>query len=106
MRTIGVIGGSGLYEMEGLLDVKSVSMKTPWGSPSSSLVTGTLGGMRMVFLPRHGTGHTISPSEINFRANIYAMKAMGVEWIISVSAVGSLKEGNRTRTHSNTGSVH
>lgn len=92
MRTIGVIGGSGLYEMEGLLDVKSVSMKTPWGSPSSSLVTGTLGGMRMVFLPRHGTGHTISPSEINFRANIYAMKAMGVEWIISVSAVGSLKE--------------
>lgn len=92
MKTIGVIGGSGLYEMDGLLDVKSVSMETPWGSPSSSLVTGTLGGVRMVFLPRHGTGHTISPSEINFRANIYAMKAMGVEWIISVSAVGSLKE--------------
>ena len=92
MRSIGVIGGSGLYEMEGLSDVKSVSMDTPWGSPSSSLVTGTLGGTRMVFLPRHGTGHTISPSEINFRANIYAMKAMGVEWVISVSAVGSLKE--------------
>ncbi len=92
MRTIGVIGGSGLYEVEGLSDVKSVSMDTPWGSPSSSLVTGTLGGTRMVFLPRHGTGHTISPSEINFRANIYAMKAMGVEWVISVSAVGSLKE--------------
>lgn len=92
MKTIGVIGGSGLYEMEGLSDVKSVSMETPWGNPSSSLVTGTLGGVRMVFLPRHGTGHTISPSEINFRANIYAMKAMGVERIISVSAVGSLKE--------------
>lgn len=92
MKTIGVMGGSGLYEMEGLSDVKSVSLETPWGSPSSSLVTGTLGGVRMVFLPRHGTGHTISPPQINFRANIYAMKAMGVEWIISVSAVGSLKE--------------
>ena len=92
MQTIGVIGGSGLYEMEGLSDIKSVSIETPWGNPSSSLLTGTLGGARMVFLPRHGTGHTISPSEINFRANIYAMKAMGVEWIISVSAVGSLKE--------------
>ena len=86
------MGGSGLYEMEGLSDVKSVSMETPWGAPSSSLVTGTLRGVRMVFLPRHGTGHTISPSEINFRANIYAMKAMGVERIISLSAVGSLKE--------------
>ena len=86
------MGGSGLYEMEGLSDVKSVSVETPWGAPSSSLVTGTLRGVRMVFLPRHGTGHTISPSEINFRANIYAMKAMGVERIISLSAVGSLKE--------------
>ncbi|MCY3625088.1 MAG: S-methyl-5'-thioadenosine phosphorylase [Candidatus Dadabacteria bacterium] len=92
MKTIGVIGGSGLYEMEGLSDVKTVSMETPWGKPSSSLLTGTLGSARMVFLPRHGTGHTVSPSEINFRANIYAMKAMGVEWIISVSAVGSLKK--------------
>ena len=92
MKTIGVIGGSGLYEMEGLSDVKSVSIETPWGNPSSNLVTGTLGDARMVFLPRHGAGHTISPSEINFRANIYAMKAMGVEWIISVSAVGSMKE--------------
>lgn len=86
------MGGSGLYEMEGLSDVKTVSVETPWGKPSSSLVTGTLGSVRMVFLPRHGTGHTISPPEINFRANIYAMKAMGVERIISVSAVGSLKE--------------
>ncbi|MXZ48767.1 MAG: S-methyl-5'-thioadenosine phosphorylase [Candidatus Dadabacteria bacterium] len=86
------MGGSGLYEMEGLSDVKTVSMETPWGDPSSSLLTGTLGSVQMVFLPRHGTGHTISPSEINFRANIYAMKAMGVERIISVSAVGSLKE--------------
>lgn len=92
MKTTGVIGGSGLYEMEGLSDVKAVSVETPWGKPSSSLLTGTLGGARMVFLPRHGTGHTASPSEINFRANIYAMKAMGVEQIISVSAVGSLKE--------------
>jgi len=92
LKTIGVIGGSGLYEMEGLSDVKTVSMETPWGKPSSSLLTGTLGSVRMVFLPRHGTGHTVSPPEINFRANIYAMKAMGVEWIISVSAVGSLKE--------------
>ena len=92
MKTIGVMGGSGLYEMEGLSDVKTVSIETPWGDPSSSLLTGTLGGVRMVFLPRHGTGHTVSPSEINFRANIYAMKAVGVEWIISVSAVGSLKE--------------
>ena len=92
MKTIGVIGGSGLYEMEGLSEVKSVSIETPWGSPSSNLVTGTLGDTRMVFLPRHGAGHTISPSQINFRANIYAMKTMGVEWIISVSAVGSMKE--------------
>ena len=92
MKTIGVIGGSGLYEMEELSDFKSVSIETPWGNPSSNLVTGTLGDTRMVFLPRHGAGHTISPSEINFRANIYAMKAMGVEWIISVSAVGSMKE--------------
>lgn len=78
--------------MRGLSDVKTVSMETPWGKPSSSLLEGTLGGVRMVFLPRHGAGHTVSPSEINFRANIYAMKAVGVEWIISVSAVGSLKE--------------
>lgn len=92
MNTIGIIGGSGLYEMQGLSDVKSVSMETPWGKPSSDMLTGTLGGAQMVFLPRHGTGHTVSPSEINFRANIYAMKTMGVEWIISVSAVGSLKE--------------
>lgn len=93
MKTIGVIGGSGLYEMEGLSGVKTVSMETPWGTPSSSLLTGTLGSVQMVFLPRHGKGHTVSPSEINSRANIYAMKAMGVERIISVSAVGSLKEG-------------
>jgi len=92
LKTIGVIGGSGLYAMEGLSDVKSISIETPWGPPSSSLITGTLGGVNMVFLPRHGTGHTISPSEINFRANIYAMKVMGVQWLISVSAVGSLKE--------------
>ncbi len=78
--------------MEGLSDIKTVSIETPWGAPSADPVTGTLGGVRMIFLPRHGTGHTISPSGINFRANIYAMKALGAERIISVSAMGSLRE--------------
>ncbi len=87
-----MIGGSGLYEIDGLSNVKTVSVDTPWGSPSASLVTGILGSSRMVFLPRHGQGHIIPPSKINFRANIYAMKYMGVERIIAVSAVGSMKE--------------
>jgi len=89
---IGVIGGSGLYEMEGLEDVKSVRMETPFGDPSDEFVLGTLHGRRLAFLPRHGRGHRILPSEINFRANIHAMKQLGVERIISVSAVGSMKE--------------
>lgn len=89
---IGVIGGSGLYEMEGLVNVKRKKVKTPFGDPSDELVTGKLGGVDMVFLPRHGRGHRILPSEINFRANIWAMKKLGVERIISVSAVGSLKK--------------
>ena len=89
---IGVIGGSGLYEMEGLVNVKRKKVKTPFGDPSDELVTGKLGGVEMVFLPRHGRGHRILPSEINFRANIWAMKKLGVERIISVSAVGSLKK--------------
>ncbi len=93
MKTVGVIGGSGLYEMNGLTDIHSIKVETPWGNPSDELVVGKLGGTEMVFLPRHGRGHKIMPSEINYRANIYALKKLGVKWIISVSAVGSMKEG-------------
>ncbi len=89
---IGVIGGSGLYEIEGLTDVKEVRLETPFGDPSDVYITGTLGDARMVFLPRHGRGHRLLPSEVNYRANIYGMKILGVEHIISVSAVGSMKE--------------
>jgi 5'-methylthioadenosine phosphorylase len=92
MKTVGVIGGSGLYEIEGLSNVESIAVDTPWGSPSDELITGNLGDAKMVFLPRHGRGHKIMPSEINYRANIHAMKKLGVEWILSVSAVGSMKE--------------
>ncbi len=89
---IGVIGGSGLYEIEGLTDVQEVVLDTPFGAPSDAFMTGTLGGAKMVFMPRHGRGHRLLPSEVNFRANIYGMKKLGVEQIISVSAVGSMKE--------------
>lgn len=89
---IGVIGGSGLYEMEGLEDVGRVRVETPFGDPSDEYVTGVLNGVRMAFLPRHGRGHRLLPSEVNYRANIFGMKKLGVEQIISVSAVGSLKE--------------
>ena len=89
---IGVIGGSGLYEIEGLKDVQEVSLETPFGAPSDVYITGTLGDAKMVFLPRHGRGHRLLPSEVNYRANIYGMKTLGVEQIISVSAVGSMKE--------------
>ncbi|MBM4044218.1 MAG: S-methyl-5'-thioadenosine phosphorylase [Planctomycetes bacterium] len=91
-RRIGIIGGSGLYQMEGLTKVKSVAMRTPFGKPSDALVLGELQGRPVAFLPRHGRGHRIMPHELNFRANIHAMKQIGVEWIISVSAVGSMKE--------------
>lgn len=91
-RVVGVIGGSGLYEMEGLEEVRSVDIDTPFGSPSDRFVTGKLGDTSLVFLPRHGRGHRLLPSELNFRANIYGMKLLGVNWIISVSAVGSMKE--------------
>jgi len=91
-RVIGVIGGSGLYAMEGLRDIASVSLATPFGSPSDALITGTLEGTPMVFLPRHGRGHRIPPSALNHRANIFAMKTLGVSSIISVSAVGSMRE--------------
>lgn len=92
MKSVGVIGGSGLYEMEGLTDVKPVKVDTPFGEPSDEYMTGMLGDVRMVFLPRHGRGHRLTPSEVNYRANIYGMKKLGVEWIISVSAVGSMRE--------------
>lgn len=91
-RIVGVIGGSGLYEMEGLEEVQTISMTTPFGDPSDSFVVGRLEGIKIAFLPRHGKGHRISPSSLNFRANIYAMKLLGVQWIIGVSAVGSMKE--------------
>lgn len=89
---IGVIGGSGLYEMEGLEQVERVRLQTPYGDPSDAFITGVLNGVRMAFLPRHGRGHRYLPSEVNYRANIYGMKLLGVDRIISVSAVGSLKE--------------
>ena len=89
---VAVIGGSGLYEMDGLTDVDFVNVDTPFGKPSDSIVLGTLEGVRVAFLPRHGRGHRFNPSQIPARANIYALKTLGVERIISVSAVGSLKE--------------
>jgi len=89
---IGVIGGSGLYQMEGLERVREVEIKTPFGKPSGKLVRGRLADAEIVFLPRHGPGHRWLPSEVNFRANTFAMKKIGVERIISVSAVGSLRE--------------
>jgi len=91
VRTVGVIGGSGLYELPGLTDVESLRLSTPFGAPSDEFVRGTLNGVRMVFLPRHGRGHRILPTDLNFRANIYGMKQLGVEWLISVGAVGSLR---------------
>jgi len=90
--SIGVIGGSGLYEMEGLTRVREVRVSTPFGRPSDAVMVGDLEGVQMAFLSRHGRGHRLSPSEINYRANIYALKKLGVERIVSVSAVGSMKE--------------
>ena len=89
---VGVIGGSGLYGMEGLENVREVEVKTPFGRPSEKFIKGRVGEMEMVFLPRHGKGHRWLPTEVNFRANIFAMKKLGVERIISVSAVGSLRQ--------------
>ncbi|NTW97086.1 MAG: S-methyl-5'-thioadenosine phosphorylase [Oscillochloris sp.] len=90
--TIGVIGGSGLYAMEGLTDVEEVRVETPFGEPSDAFVIGTLAGSRVAFLPRHGRGHRLNPSELPSRANIHAFKQLGVRALISVSAVGSLRE--------------
>jgi 5'-methylthioadenosine phosphorylase len=89
---IGIIGGSGLYEIEGLRQVKQYSVKTPFGVPSGAIVLGELDGVKIAFLSRHGRGHTVSPSDINYRANIYALKSLGVKRVVSVSAVGSMKE--------------
>jgi 5'-methylthioadenosine phosphorylase len=92
---IGIIGGSGLYSMPGFETQQEAAIETPFGRPSDNYVIGTLAGRQVAFLARHGRGHRISPSELNFRANIYGMKSLGVERIISLSAVGSLKEEHR-----------
>ena len=92
---IGIIGGSGLYQMAGLTNIEEVELETPFGKPSDAYRIGTLEGKRVAFLARHNRNHTISPSELNFRANIYGFKKLGVEWILSASAVGSLKEEHR-----------
>jgi 5'-methylthioadenosine phosphorylase len=92
---IGIIGGSGLYSMPGFEAHEEAAIETPWGNPSDKYVVGTLAGKPVAFLARHGRGHRISPSELNFRANIWGMKSLGVERIISLSAVGSLKEQHR-----------
>ena len=90
-QRIGIIGGTGLYNIEGFTDQKWVKVKTPFGDPSDELLTGRIAGREVVFLPRHGRGHRILPTELNHRANIWAMKKLGVQWILSVSAVGSLQ---------------
>jgi 5'-methylthioadenosine phosphorylase len=89
---IGIIGGSGLYQMAGLTDIEELELDTPFGKPSDAYRVGTLEGRRVAFLARHNRSHTISPSELNFRANIYGFKKLGIDWILSASAVGSLKE--------------
>ena len=89
---LGIIGGSGIYDVEGLSDVRWEAVDTPYGSPSDELMFGTLDGFPIVFLPRHGRGHRVPPSELNFRANIHALKRVGVTEVVSLSAVGSLRE--------------
>lgn len=94
---IGVIGGSGLYDFEGFEDRTEIEVSTPWGSPSDRLTAGRVAGRRIYFLPRHGRGHRILPTELNHRANIWALRSLGVRWIICVTAVGSLREEYRPR---------
>jgi 5'-methylthioadenosine phosphorylase len=89
---LGVIGGSGLYDMDGLTDVTEIAVDTPYGKPSDTIVRGRLGDVTLLFLPRHGRGHKVAPHEINYRANICAMKTSGATHLVSVSAVGSMKE--------------
>ncbi|MFA4904636.1 MAG: S-methyl-5'-thioadenosine phosphorylase [Desulfobaccales bacterium] len=94
---IGVIGGTGLYQIEGMTDIEEVKVKTPFGDPSDSIITGALEGTRIAFLPRHGRGHRITPTELPSRANIYALKSLGVERIIAVNSCGSFKEELKPR---------
>ena len=93
----GIIGGSGIYDIEDIKEAQTVDIDTPFGKPSDKIITGIIEGVRFAFLPRHARGHRISPSELNFRANIYAFKKLGVETILSISAVGSLKEELKPR---------
>jgi len=94
---IGVIGGSGLYEMDGITELAEISVSTPFGEPSDKVITGRIAGRRVCFLPRHGVGHRLLPHEINHRANIWALRSLGVRWLISVTAVGSLREELKPR---------
>src|ERR1700720_4154254 len=94
---LAVIGGSGVYSMEELREVREVSLRTPFGDPSDHIITGALEGVPIAFLPRHGRGHRFNPSEVNYRANIYALKTLGVEQIVSISACGSLREELKPR---------
>ncbi len=96
---IGVIGGSGVYHIEQLQDVEEVALETPFGAPSDAYIVGTLAGQRVAFLPAHGRGHRINPSRVNYRANIYGFKMLGVEYLIGVSACGSLRERYRAGPH-------
>ena len=91
-RTLGVIGGSGLYELPGLDAVEHTRVRTPFGDPSDEIVVGRLGATRLLFLPRHGRGHRLLPSELPFRANVWALKSLGADCLLAVSAVGSLRE--------------
>ena len=97
MNAIGIIGGSGLYDLEGFENKHEIAVETPFGSPSDVIVGGTFAGRKVYFLPRHGKGHRLLPTEINHRANIWALRSLGVRWIIAVTAVGSLKEEYRPR---------
>lgn len=97
MNAIGIIGGSGLYNIEGFENAEELGISTPFGEPSDKIVGGTFGGRRVYFLPRHGKGHRILPTEINHRANLWALRSLGVRWIIAVTAVGSLKEAYHPR---------
>ncbi|MFC1609365.1 S-methyl-5'-thioadenosine phosphorylase [Myxococcota bacterium] len=92
MTTVGIIGGTGLYNLEGMTSVREIKVDTPFGEPSDVLVTGELQGVRLVFVPRHGRGHRLLPSEVPYRPNVFALKSLGVEWLLSVSAVGSMQE--------------
>ncbi len=104
--TIGIIGGSGLYQMEALKDIEEIRLETPFGSPSDALIVGTLEGTKVAFLSRHDRNHRLLPSELPFRANIYAMKTLGVEYIISASAVGLSPRRSQTLRLSSNRSIH